>query len=381
LIVEFGLTEDQQLFWETTRKFLEDTSPLDAVRKIAEEQPEGFDRTWWRRGAELGWVSMLVAEEHGGGSVSGRGLADLALVAEEVGRLVAPGPLIPTNVVAAALSRDGGAAHVKHLAGLVGGETIASWCPAGPLGDGVGSEGGVRATARGDGFVLDGTTDPVEAGGQAGILLVTARLDEGLAQFVVPSSAPGLTARPSESIDLVRRFASLGFDGVEVEGDAALGQPGRADQDVARQLHDAVVLQCFEMVGAIDRVFAFTVEYAEDRYSFGRPLVSYQALKHRFADMKMWLEASHATAGAAARAVDSESPLAAELVSVAKSYIGDHGPFILQECVQFHGGIGVTWDHDLHLYLRRVVQDRSRFGTPRDHRERIAAGMGIGGTT
>lgn len=379
--MEFGLTDDQQLFQETTRKFLEDTCPLDVVRKTAEEQPDGFDRTWWRRGAELGWVSMLVAEEHGGGSVSGRGLADLALVAEEVGRLVAPGPLVPTNVVAAALSRDGAAAHVKHLAGLVGGESIASWCAAGPIGDGAGSQGGVRATPRGNGFVLDGTTDPVEAGGQADILLVTARLGEGLAQFVVPSGAPGLTAHPAESIDLVRRFACLRFDGVEVDGDAALGRPGAAGAEVERQLNDAVVLQCFEMVGAIDRVFTFTVEYAEDRYSFGRPLVSYQALKHRFADMKMWLEASHATAGAAARAVDSESPLAAELASVAKSYIGDHGPFILQECVQFHGGIGVTWDHDLHLYLRRVVQDRARFGTPRDHRERIAAGIGIGGTT
>jgi alkylation response protein AidB-like acyl-CoA dehydrogenase len=119
------------------------------------------------------------------------------------------------------------------------------------------------------------------------------------------------------------------------------------------------------------------VEYAEDRYSFGRPLNSYQALKHRFADMKMWLEASHATAGAAARAVDTDSSHMAELVSVAKSYIGDHGPFLLQECVQLHGGIGVTWDHDLHLYMRRVVQDRALFGTPRDHRERIVAGIGL----
>ena len=164
---------------------------------------------------------------------------------------------------------------------------------------------------------------------------------------------------------------------MEVAAEAAVGQPGRSEGDVDRQLWDAVVLQCFEMVGAVDRVFAFTVEYAEDRYSFGRPLVSYQALKHRFADMKMWLEASHATAAGAARAVDSGSPLASELVSVAKSYIGDHGPFIIQECVQLHGGIGVTWDHDLHLYLRRVVQDRAQFGTPRDHRERIATGMAV----
>ena len=129
LTVQFGLTEDQQLFQETTRKFLEDTCPLDVVRQIAEEQPGGFDRAWWRRGAELGWVSMLVAEEHGGGSVSGGGLADLGLVAEEVGQLVSPGPLVPTNVVAGALSRAGGSNHSQHLAGLVGGETVAAWSP------------------------------------------------------------------------------------------------------------------------------------------------------------------------------------------------------------------------------------------------------------
>ncbi len=122
--------------------------------------------------------------------------------------------------------------------------------------------------------------------------------------------------------------------------------------------------------------FEFTVEYAEQRYSFGRPLVSYQALKHRFADMKMWLEASHATSTAAASAVDSGSEHAAELISVAKAYIGDRTPAILQDCVQLHGGIGVTWEHDLHLYLRRVIQDRSLFGTPRDHRERVAAIVG-----
>ena len=129
--MRFGLTDDQQLFRETTTKFLEDTCPLDAVRRIAKDEPGGFDRDWWRRGAELGWTSMLVSEEHGGGSVSGRPLADLALVAEEMGRLVSPGPLIPTNVVAAALSRAGSPAQHKQLAGLVSGETVATWCPDG----------------------------------------------------------------------------------------------------------------------------------------------------------------------------------------------------------------------------------------------------------
>jgi alkylation response protein AidB-like acyl-CoA dehydrogenase len=330
---------------------------------------------------------MLVAEDHGGGCISGQPLGDLQVVAEEMGRLVSPGPLIPTNVVAAAISRVGTAAHHKHLAGLVSGETVATWCPddvpavTGTPGPGSGSTGsagsGVRAVAQGDGFILEGTSRPVEAGGEADLILVTAASDRGPAQFLVPSGAPGLTVTPAASLDLVRRFACLRFERVEVAADAVLGVPGSVDADVERQLQDAVVLQCAEMVGAVDRVLEFTIEYAQDRYSFGRPLASYQALKHRFADMKMWLEASHASAGAAARAVDSGSEHVAELISVAKSYIGDHAPFILSECVQLHGGIGVTWDHDLHLYTRRVVQDRTQFGTPQDHRERVATAMGI----
>ena len=239
---------------------------------------------------------------------------------------------------------------------------------------------GCAATTNGDGFLLDGSTAPVEAALEADLLLVTAQLDGAtgqLVQVLVPADLPGLTTTRAESLDLVRRFATVGFEGVEVGGEMVLGDPGSAAEDVERQLEDAVALQCAEMVGAVDRALEFTIEYAQDRYSFGRPLSSYQALKHRFADMKTWLEASAASAGAAARAVDSASDNVAELVSVAKSYIGDHAPFMLSECVQLHGGIGVTWDHDLHLYTRRVVQDRTQFGTPQDHRERVATAMGI----
>lgn len=375
--MHFDLTDDQELFRETTAKFLEDTCPLDQVRRIAEEEPEGFNRDWWRRGAELGWVSMLVSEDHGGGCISGGGLADLALVAEETGRRVSPGPLIPTNVVAAALSRSGSPDQHKQLAGLVAGDTIAAWCVGG---DSLGwsrPEGGIRAEARGDGFVLEGTSGPVEAGAQADLILVTAQSDRGSVQVVIPSGLAGVSHLPAHSLDLVRRFARLTFDRAEVPADAVLGEPGGTAGDIERQLQDALVLQCASMAGAVDQVLGFTIEYARDRFSFGRPLASYQALKHRFADMKLWVEASHATADAAARAVDRGSSDAGELVSVAKSYIGDRAPMILADCVQLHGGIGVTWDHDLHLYERRVIQDRSQFGTPRDHRERAAVAAGI----
>jgi len=375
--VDLRITDEQQLLQETTRKFLESTVPLEAVRRLADVEPEGFDAAWWRRGAELGWTSLLVPEDDGGGSVSGHGLLDLVLVAEEMGRLVSPGPLAQTNVVAEALVRSGTPAQrMEFLPGLMSGDSVAAWCLGAPAA-GIAPGGQVRADVREDGAVLDGAVGPVEAAARTDLYLVTAGTPHGVAQFVVPSDAPGLTVEPAHSLDLVRRFAEVRFDEVRLADDAALGTPGSAVGDIEHQLQTAAVLQCAEMAGVLDRVFEFTVEYAADRYSFGRPLNSYQALKHRFADMKLWLEAAHATANAAARAVDSESKHAPELVSVAKAYIGERGPALIQDCVQIHGGIGVTWDHDLHLYLRRMVVDRTQWGTPADHRERVAVAMGM----
>ena len=152
----------------------------------------------------------------------------------------------------------------------------------------------------------------------------------------------------------------------------------RAAADFQQQLLTALVLQNAETVGAADRVLEMTLEYARNRIAFGRSIASYQALKHRFADMKMWLEACHATAQASAVAVADGAANAAELVSVAKSYLADRVPLIVQDCVQLHGGIGVTWEHDLHLYLRRVTQNSFLFGGVRDHREVVAAAVGMG---
>jgi alkylation response protein AidB-like acyl-CoA dehydrogenase len=142
--------------------------------------------------------------------------------------------------------------------------------------------------------------------------------------------------------------------------------------DVARQLRQALAVLNAESVGAMQAGFDMTVEWAFDRYSFGRPLASYQALKHRFADMLTWLEAAHAVADAACVAAAGEDPSADELASAAKAYIGEYGAELLQDCVQMHGGIGVTFEHDLHLYLRRVTVNRSVAGTPAEHRQRIA---------
>jgi alkylation response protein AidB-like acyl-CoA dehydrogenase len=372
VIVDLDLTPDQELLRDTTRKFLQATVPLTAVRALAENQ-DGFDRGWWQRGAELGWTSLLVDERRGGGSVSGAGLRDLALVAEEMGAMVSPGPLLPTNVVAQTLSREGSGELASHvLPGLLSGQSVAAWCVAEPGRDITADGMTMRARRDGADFILDGVKGPVEAGGQADWFLVTATGPEGLSQFLVPSSAPGLRITPLHGLDLVRRHAEIGFDGVRVPSSAVVGVLGGAAQSLEAQLQTALVLQCAEIVGATDRVFDFTVQYAFDRSSFGRALASYQALKHRFADMKLWLESAHAITVDATRAVQSGAPDAGEVARIAKAYVGERCPELIQDCIQMHGGIGVTWEHDLHLYLRRVVVDRQTYGDPMQHRDHLA---------
>jgi alkylation response protein AidB-like acyl-CoA dehydrogenase len=365
-----SLSPDQEFFRETTARFLGDRLPVAELRRLRDD-PAGFSRSYWTEGAELGWTSLLVDEAHGGGSISGAGLVDLTLVAHEVGRRAAPGPLVTANVVASALSASG--AHQEVIDGLVAGTSIATWCHAeGPPHDGLGV---VTLTVErdGDALVLNGTKRPVESADQAEHLLVTGRTGPGLTQVLVPARTPGVSITPMHSIDLTRRFSVVQFDDVRVPADAAVGDVGGAADDIERQLAQAVVLASAETVGAMQTAFDMTVEWAFDRYSFGRPLASYQALKHRFADMASWLEGGHAISDAAAVAVAaSDSPEASELASAAKAFVGDYGAELGQDCVQIHGGIGVTFEHDLHLYLRRITLDRALYGTPIEHRRRIA---------
>src|SRR5262245_29366160 len=218
--MELDLTDDQEFFAETTAKFLEDKANPTELRSLRHD-PAGYAPDYWRQGAELGWTSLLVSEDDGGGSVSGRGLADLALVAHQFGRYAAPGPLLATNVVAAAISR-GGSSEQKAavLAGLLSGESVATWCwgeP--PPHDGLGDVT-ATASAAGDGYALNGHKGPVEAGAQADHFLVVANSDDGPVQLLVPASASGVRVVPGESLDLTRRYAEVHFEDVQVPRDA-----------------------------------------------------------------------------------------------------------------------------------------------------------------
>ena len=215
--------------------------------------------------------------------------------------------------------------------------------------------------------------DRVEAGAESSVLLVVALCDGAVRQFLVPTDAPGVRVEPQRSIDMVKRYARVQFDGVEVDACAMVGTAEQTPALIARQSQIALILQCAEIVGILDSVLAFTIQWGFDRHSFGRPIGSYQALKHKYADLKIWFEACRATTKAAVAEVASRSPGADMAVSVAKSYVGEHAPGMLQDCIQLHGGIGVTWEHDLHLYLRRVTLYRSLFGTPEDHNLHVYA--------
>ncbi len=363
-------SEDQQFFRETTARFLDEFAPVNEVRRLRDD-PAGYAPDYWRRGAELGWTSFLVDERHGGGSISGAGLVDLTLVAHEFGSHAAPGPLIASNVVAALLSRHD--AHPEVIAGLLAGTTTAAWCLAEPApNDRLGAVA-LSVVAEGEHLVLNGAKRPVEAAGSADAFLVVGRTGDGLTTVLVPRDTAGVAVRPLQSLDLTRRYGVVEFHDVRVPVSAAVGPVGGAAADVEWAQQLSIVIACAESVGAMQRAFDMTVEWAFDRYSFGRPLASYQALKHRYADMKSWLEASHAIADEAATAVAAGAPGAADLVSAAKAYIGEVGGELMQDCVQLHGGIGVTFEHDLHLFMRRVVVNRSVDGSTAEHRQRLAA--------
>ena len=370
--MELALSSDQKLFQTSARGLLEKEHSLDRIRRMPPGEPR-WTRNWWRQGAELGWAAPVVPEELGGGSVSAEGVRDLSLLAEELGAAVAPGPLLPVNVVLAGLveAHGDGPDHTARIEELVAGDGVATWAVYEPGREWAPLEPGLTATPEEGGFVLDGVKDRVQDAGQADLLLVTAATPDGFAQFLVRAQAEGVSVSPQWSLDLSRSFGEVRFGGVRVGADAMVGAPG-AVQVLERQLQIAVVIQCSEVCAVLDRAFALTTQWAFDRYSFGRPLASYQALKHRFADMRTWLEGCHAITQAAAAAVQERSPDAARTISAAKSFVGERSLVILQDCVQLHGGIGVTWEHDLHLYLRRATLDQALYGSPQDHRRRLA---------
>ena len=374
--MDLDLTSDQELFLETNDRFLKATWPSSEVRRIIED-PVGFDRAVWAKGSELGWTSMLVPEEFGGGNISGEGVCDLGVIAELLGRYVFAGPVLPSNLVAAALARHP-ADHLakEHLPNIAAGTEIGAWAVAEGDDSWTGGAGKVQLTTTEGGFRLAGVKTPVQDAHVADILLISVDAPSGSTQLLLPRDTPGVTIEPLEALDLARRYSRVVLRDVDVPASSVVGVAGAAKEDVSFQFALAVALQCAETVGAADRMYEQTLQYVKDRKSFGRPIGSYQALKHRLADMLLWLESAKAVTVAALKAVqfgvDAESA-----ASLAKAYVADRCPEIVRECLQLHGGIGYTWEHDLHLYMRRIESNSAIYGGVDFHKDRLAPSIGL----
>jgi alkylation response protein AidB-like acyl-CoA dehydrogenase len=364
------LTGEQRLLLDSVVRLVESRCPLAVVRQRA-EQDQPSDADLRRELADLGCFGLLVDEGHGGGSLSGNGLVDAALVASERGARLQPGPFVSTSVVAYALSEAGTAPVEGALADLVAGKASAAWALDGAL---VGDRRG-RLTACLDGgeVVLDGTVSGVQDVGECDWILVSTRSDGAALQVLVANPTAGLTLEPAGGMDLTRRFSHVHLDQVRVPATAVVGGPGAGDL-LDRQLAVAGVLSAAESVGAMDANFRLALEYSKVRIAFGRPIGSFQAVKHLLANTSLLLEMAKAVVAGAAVKLGAGAPDGPAMASIAKAFVGERAVELTHSCFQVFGGIGYTWEHDQHLYLRRLASESYLYGSPAAHRRSLWRG-------
>jgi alkylation response protein AidB-like acyl-CoA dehydrogenase len=347
-----------------TAGLLAEASAFTRVRELA-DRGGGLDRETLADGASLGWFHA--------------GVEAAAVVAEERGRQLQPGPFVPTALVVAALTLSGSEAHAATLAALRTGEELATWAAFSPTGAWNPTSGVRVSGATGRQIRLDGGHSLVPDAGLVTWLLVAAGEGNGSSQLLVRSDAPGVRLTRLESLDLTRTLWEVRFNGVAVPDSARVGPAGGAGPQLDAQLDLAVALSLAETVGAMDELFDRTVSYARRRTAFGRPIGSFQAIKHLLADASRLLETSKAVAAAAVRAAaaeqadDASDEPAAGIVSMAKSYVARASIELAHACWQTFGGVAYTWEHDFHLYLRRLTSDAALYGDAAWHNERLCA--------
>lgn len=367
---------EQRPLRDAARKFLDHHASPAQVHRIASATP-ALDRSFWSSATELGWTSLLVPEELGGGSISGHPFADVAVLADESGRHVAPGPLVPSNVVAWLLGQANSAAHADSLAAILDGSAVAAWALAEGNGHWDPATVTVRAERTQNGYVVSGVKQFVEAATDADLFLVTACVDDGVGHFLVDSSAPGVAVVGKRGLDPTRGFGTVEFTSTSVPARARVGDELPGSRLAETAYCAAIAIQAAETAALMRHVFDMTLDWVTHRYAFGRVIGSYQAIKHRLAEHCLALEAAAGIAAALAAALDAGSPDASHLASAAKAHIGDAAVDLVQDAIQIHGGIGMTWEHDLHLHLRRASTNRVIYGDPAEHRERLCKLAGV----
>jgi alkylation response protein AidB-like acyl-CoA dehydrogenase len=376
--MELEFTDEQDELRDGVKAMLSRECPMSLVRSVIEDgaSADGL----WKQMVDLGWPALTIPEEHGG---LGLGAIELAVVVEELGRVVAPGPFVPTVSQLAPVVRETGSAdqQARLLSAIAEGALTGTLALEEP---GVSFDpAGVNATAtrNGDSWQLSGTKHGVLGAVGADEIAVVARVagttgDDGIGVFLV--AADDLAITPIAALDMTRSLATILLDGVTVPSERVLGEPGPATAaGLRRAVEEAIVALSLETVGTCQTILDITLEYAKQREQFGVPIGSFQAIKHKFADMLIALERARATALFAALTIAEDDERRSIAASTAKVAAGDCQRLLAKEGIQIHGGIGFTWEHDMHIYVRRVKTGGQLLGTGADHRSRIADLLGV----
>jgi alkylation response protein AidB-like acyl-CoA dehydrogenase len=371
--VNFAFSEEQEELRKSVRRFLEDKSPETEVRRLM-ETTEGYDPAVWSQMAQqLGLQGLAIPEEFGG---SGFTYVELIVVLEEMGRALLCAPYFSTVALAAnALLNSGDdSAKKEYLPGIASGDTIATLAITEPAGKW--DEAGItlQATGSGDSWTLNGAKSFVIDGHTAGLILVAARTPAGVSLFAVPGDAPGLTRTPLATMDQTRKQAKLDFANTPAR---LVGTDGSGWATLSKTLDLAAVALAAEQVGGGQKVLEMSVEYAKVRVQFGRPIGSFQAIKHKCADMLLEVESAKSAAYYAGWAAAEDSDELPVVASLAKAYCSDAYFHAAAENIQIHGGIGFTWEHPAHLYFKRAKSSELYLGDPTYHRELLAQRIGL----
>lgn len=364
--MDFALSPDQELLRGAACQFLEARVTPAVVRALWDD-PRGESEDLWKAMAHLGWLGLGLPEAHGGSAL---GFVELAIVLEELGHAAWPGPYLETMVVARGVELAGTPTQqARWLPAIAGGTARATvalldgqldWDP---------ESTATRAERVAGGYRLTGQKRWVSWAHVADVLLVPARAPEGLGVFLVAPPVRGLWIEPVPALDPGTRWSTLRLDGVHVPGDALLGHPGSGAGLLRELLRHGAVGAAAQMLGAARRCLELSVAHAKVREQFGQPIGAFQAVRHKCAEMLVEVEQAHAATYYAAWALDAGAEDAARAASVAKAYVGEAARKVCGEAIQVHGGIGFTWEHDLHLYVKRAKALEATWGDGDHHRE------------
>jgi alkylation response protein AidB-like acyl-CoA dehydrogenase len=371
--MDIAFTHEHDELRQTVRRFLEKESAETAVRKLMETD-SGYDtRTWERLASELSLAGMVIPEKHGG---AGLGPVEMAIVFEEMGRVLYCGPFLASAALAASLVRDAAidAEKSKLLPEIASGKTIATLAIAEESGKWDADSIAMRAQRDGTSWRLDGVKNYVLDGHIAGVILVAALAGDGLALFRVEGNAAGLTRTSLPTLDLTRKLARLTFKGTP----ATRISDKEIHADLSRTLTFAVAMLAAEQVGGAQRCLEMSTEYAKTRLQFGRPIGSFQAIKHKCADMLVETEFARSAAyHAAFELAGGDEAEAREAAQIAKSFCAEAFFKAAADNIQIHGGMGFTWEHPAHLYFKRARAGIVMFGEPSEYRQRLAASLDL----